>query len=150
MSEITIKSFVETNGNVPFQEWLDSLDRHTQARIAVGLTRLSRGNRSQVRGVGDGVAELKMDFGPGYRIYFGQGRRNAHHLARRRYQTTAERRHCQGQDALARIQAAEGVPSSMRLPYGSNAQFQGAYQSEDPVRPGIPASAVSRSCADLD
>jgi putative addiction module killer protein len=72
MSEITIKSFVETNGNVPFQEWLDSLDRHTQARIAVGLTRLSRGNRSQVRGVGDGVAELKMDFGPGYRIYFGQ------------------------------------------------------------------------------
>jgi len=36
------------------------------------LTRLARGNRSQVKGVGGGVAELKVDFGPGYRIYFGQ------------------------------------------------------------------------------
>jgi putative component of toxin-antitoxin plasmid stabilization module len=52
MSEIAIRSFVETNGRVPFQEWLDALDRHTQARIAVGLTRLSRGNRSHVSGIG--------------------------------------------------------------------------------------------------
>jgi putative addiction module killer protein len=70
MSEIAIRYFVETNGRVPFQEWFDSLDRSTQARIAVGLTRLSRGNRSQVKGAG--VAEIRLDFGPGYRIYFGQ------------------------------------------------------------------------------
>jgi len=72
MSEIAIRYFVETNGRVPFQEWFDSLDRTTQARITVGLTRLSRGNRSQVKGVGAGVAEIRLDFGPGYRIYFGQ------------------------------------------------------------------------------
>jgi putative addiction module killer protein len=72
MSEIAIRYFVETNGRVPFQEWFDSLDRSTQARIAVGLTRLSRGNRSQVKGVGAGVVEIRLDFGPGYRIYFGQ------------------------------------------------------------------------------
>jgi putative addiction module killer protein len=36
------------------------------------LTRLSRGNRSHMKGLGGGVAELKLDFGSGYRIYFGQ------------------------------------------------------------------------------
>ena len=36
------------------------------------MTRLARGNRPRVKGVGGGVAELKLDFGPGYRIYFGQ------------------------------------------------------------------------------
>lgn len=72
MSEIAVRSFVEENGRVPFQEWLNALDRHIQARITVALTRLARGNRSQVKGVGGGVAELKLDFGPGYRIYFAQ------------------------------------------------------------------------------
>jgi putative addiction module killer protein len=72
MIDIAIRSFVAADGRIPFQAWLDSLDRHTQARITVALTRLSRGNRSNVKGVGGGVAELKMDFGPGYRIYFGQ------------------------------------------------------------------------------
>lgn len=72
MIEIAIRSFVDSSGRVPFQVWLDSLDRQTQARITVALTRLARGNRSRVKGVGGGVAELKLDFGPGYRIYFGQ------------------------------------------------------------------------------
>jgi putative addiction module killer protein len=72
MIEIAIRSFVAADGRVPFQAWLDSLDRQTQARIAVTLTRLSRGNRSHVKGLGGGIAELKLDFGPGYRIYFGQ------------------------------------------------------------------------------
>lgn len=72
MDEISIRSFVDLNGRVPFQVWLDSLDRHAQAKIAIALTRLARGNRSNVKGVGGSVAELKVDFGPGYRIYFGQ------------------------------------------------------------------------------
>ena len=72
MNEIAIRSFVDLNGRVPFQAWLDALDRYTQARITVALTRLARGNRSNVKGLGDGVAELKVDFEPGYRVYFGQ------------------------------------------------------------------------------
>jgi putative addiction module killer protein len=72
MTEAVIRSFVEASGRVPFQVWFDALDRQTQARIAVGLTRLSRGNRSNVKGVGAGVFELKLDFGSGYRVYFGQ------------------------------------------------------------------------------
>lgn len=72
MSEIAIRSFVEAGGRVPFQVWLDALDRRAQAKIDIALYRLGKGNRAQVKGVGGGVAELKVDFGPGYRIYFGQ------------------------------------------------------------------------------
>ncbi len=72
MDEIEIRSFAERNGRVPFQLWLDALDKPVQAKIDIALYRLAQGNRSQVKGVGGGVAELKVDFGPGYRIYFGQ------------------------------------------------------------------------------
>ncbi|HXZ89232.1 MAG TPA: type II toxin-antitoxin system RelE/ParE family toxin [Candidatus Binataceae bacterium] len=72
MSEIAIRSFVEADGRVPFQVWLDALDRQAQAKIDLALYRLAQGNRAHVKGVGSGVAELKVDFGPGYRIYFGQ------------------------------------------------------------------------------
>jgi putative component of toxin-antitoxin plasmid stabilization module len=57
MGETEIRSFVERNGRVPFQAWIDALDRQAQAKIAVALTRLARGNRSQVKGVGAGVAD---------------------------------------------------------------------------------------------
>jgi putative addiction module killer protein len=72
MNEVAVRSFVDAGGGVPFQAWLDALDRQSQARITVALTRLAHGNRSNVKGVGGGVAELRLDFGPGYRIYFGQ------------------------------------------------------------------------------
>ena len=72
MAEIAIRSFVEASGRVPFQVWLDGLDRQAQAKIDIALYRLAQDNRSHVKGVGGGVAELKVDFGPGYRIYFGQ------------------------------------------------------------------------------
>lgn len=72
MAEIAIRSFVDRDGRAPFQAWLDALDKRTQAKIGVALYRLTQGNRSHVKGVGGGVAELKVDFGPGYRVYFGQ------------------------------------------------------------------------------
>jgi putative addiction module killer protein len=113
MIEVAIRSFVAADGRVPFQAWLDSLDRQTQARIAVALTRLSRGNRSHVKGLGGGVAELKLDFGPGYRIYFGQDG-DACHLARRRHQEAAKRRHRGRQGTVGGIQGSQDVASSMR------------------------------------
>jgi putative addiction module killer protein len=71
MDEIEIRSYVDRNGRVPFQDWLGLLDTQAQARITIALARLAQGNRSQVKGLGAGVAELRLDFGPGYRIYFG-------------------------------------------------------------------------------
>ena len=60
-------------GKSPFEEWLNSLrDRKGAAKIRVRIDRVQLGNLGQYRSVGEGVLELKIDFGPGYRVYFGQ------------------------------------------------------------------------------
>ena len=54
-----------------FDRWLSSLrDRRAIARIAARLDRLAMGNPGDVQPVGDGISELRIDYGPGYRVYF--------------------------------------------------------------------------------
>ena len=61
------------SGREPFTEWLNSFqDRRTQTRIRKRLARLKAGNFGDYRSVGGGVFELRLDFGAGYRIYFGE------------------------------------------------------------------------------
>lgn len=61
------------SGSCPFDEWLDNLrDAKARARIEVRLDRLEQGNFGDCEPVGEGVHELKMDFGPGYRAYFAE------------------------------------------------------------------------------
>ena len=55
-----------------FRSWFDSLNAGAAAKVATAVTRISLGNFSNVEGVGSGVFEYKLDFGPGYRIYFGK------------------------------------------------------------------------------
>ena len=69
---IEIRQYVDRLGRNPFERWFDKLDDDTQARVAVALDRLERGNSQAAKGVGTGVLELRLDFGPGYRIYFGK------------------------------------------------------------------------------
>lgn len=59
-------------GSSPFAKWFSALDAQAAAKAAVALYRLEQGNVSSVKSVGKGVSEYKIDFGPGYRIYFGQ------------------------------------------------------------------------------
>jgi putative addiction module killer protein len=57
----------------PFTEWMASLrDIKARAKIRVRLDRVSLGNFGDCHGVGEGVQELRIDYGPGYRVYFGQ------------------------------------------------------------------------------
>ncbi|MFI5363370.1 MAG: type II toxin-antitoxin system RelE/ParE family toxin [Elusimicrobiota bacterium] len=60
------------SGVEPFAEYVDSLkDRAGASRIQTRVTRARLGNLGAHRGVGEGVVELKIDFGPGYRVYIG-------------------------------------------------------------------------------
>jgi len=70
--EIEIREFLDVFGRSPFERWFDGLNAVKAARVAMALTRLGQGNFSTVEGVGAGVYELKVDFGPGYRVYFGK------------------------------------------------------------------------------
>ena len=56
-----------------YAEWFSSLrDRQAKARIDIRIRRLSLGNPGDVKAVGEGVSELRIDYGPGYRVYFVQ------------------------------------------------------------------------------
>ena len=54
-----------------FVKWLDGLsDVHVRARILVRVERLAAGNPGDVKPVGEGVSEMRIDYGPGYRVYY--------------------------------------------------------------------------------
>jgi putative addiction module killer protein len=59
-------------GRSPYAEWFDGLNAQAAAKVTVAVTRLGQGNFSNVKGVGSGVYEYTIDFGPGYRVYFGK------------------------------------------------------------------------------
>lgn len=67
-----LRVYVTTEGREPFSEWLASLrDIKARAKIRVRLDRVSLGNAGDCHAVGEGVWELRIDSGPGYRVYFG-------------------------------------------------------------------------------
>lgn len=54
-----------------FAEWIDGLgDIRARARVLVRIERLAAGNPGDIRPVGEGVSELRIDYGPGYRVYY--------------------------------------------------------------------------------
>jgi putative addiction module killer protein len=66
-----IEYYQTPDGAYPFREWFARLkDREAQMRIDARLVRLRSGNPGNVKAVGAGVSELRIDYGPGYRIYF--------------------------------------------------------------------------------
>src|SRR3989338_10616367 len=68
----TTARYVASDGKEPFTEWLLNLrDRMVRARILIKIDRLAQGNTSNADPVGEGVHELKINIGPGFRVYFG-------------------------------------------------------------------------------
>ena len=67
-----IREYQTEGGVSPFADWFVGLDAIAAAKVATAMTRLSLGNTSQVKGVGSGVFEVRINFGPGYRVYFGK------------------------------------------------------------------------------
>ncbi len=67
-----IREFLDAGGTSPFADWFDDLDAQAAAKVTVALTRIEQGNLSNVKTVGAGVLEYRIDWGPGYRLYFGR------------------------------------------------------------------------------
>jgi putative addiction module killer protein len=60
------------DGSCPFARWFDGLDPRAAAKVVTAIERMAQGNLGDVKPVGQGVLERRIDFGPGYRIYFGR------------------------------------------------------------------------------
>ena len=68
-----VVAFRARDGQVPFEDWLNDLkDKRAVARVLARLARVRQGNLGDCKPVGEGVSELRVDYGPGYRVYFGQ------------------------------------------------------------------------------
>ena len=67
-----LEEYLDRAGRSAFGDWFGRLDAQAAAKVTTAVTRLGQGNLSNVVPVGEGVSEYKIDFGPGYRIYFGR------------------------------------------------------------------------------
>jgi putative addiction module killer protein len=68
--KIEFTEYVDANGNSPFAKWFDALDAVAAAKVRVYIARVELGNYSNVEPIGVGLSEIKIDYGPGYRVYF--------------------------------------------------------------------------------
>ena len=69
--KLEVEAYRISSGKEPFTEWLDSIrDKATQRRIEKRMDRVEDGNMGDYRHLGTNLYELRLDFGPGYRIYF--------------------------------------------------------------------------------
>jgi putative addiction module killer protein len=69
---LELRYYLAADGLRPFEEWFSGLDAAAAAKVTVALTRLGQGNTSNTKGVGEGVLEYRINWGPGYRAYFGR------------------------------------------------------------------------------
>ena len=69
---IKIREYIDAYGRSPYAKWFDGLNARAAAKVATALVRMEQGNLSNAKGIGAGVSEYRVDFGPGYRVYFGK------------------------------------------------------------------------------
>src|SRR4051812_47927530 len=68
-----VTDYLTAEGHDPFKEWLANLvDRQARARVAVRVQRMAAGNFGDCKPIDDGVWELRIDHGPGYRVYYAR------------------------------------------------------------------------------
>jgi putative addiction module killer protein len=65
-----IREYVE-NGHSPYAEWFEDLEKVTAVRVSTYIRRIATGNFGAAKVLREGVFEVRMDFGPGYRVYYG-------------------------------------------------------------------------------
>lgn len=66
-----LAEYLDEKGRSPFESWFKRINAQAAAKVTTALVRLEGGNTSNTKSVHGGVYELKIDFGQGYRVYFG-------------------------------------------------------------------------------
>ena len=69
---LEIRYYVTSGGLQPFAAWFTDLEPVARAKVTRAIARMEQGNLSNAKPVGEGVLEYRIDFGPGYRVYFGR------------------------------------------------------------------------------
>jgi putative addiction module killer protein len=69
---VDIREYHDRGGHNPFREWYDRLNAEAARKVTTALYRVGLGNFSNAKSAGAGVYECKINFGPGYRVYFGK------------------------------------------------------------------------------
>ena len=69
---IEIREYLQADGRSPYARWFHGLNAQAAAKVTAALARMEHGNLSNTKSLGSGVIESKIDFGPGYRVYFGK------------------------------------------------------------------------------
>lgn len=67
-----VEEYVCEDGTGPFRGWFDGLDVQAAAKVATAIVRMELGNLSNVKWIGGGLGEYRIDWGPGYRLYLTQ------------------------------------------------------------------------------
>ncbi|MBV9769359.1 MAG: type II toxin-antitoxin system RelE/ParE family toxin [Bryobacterales bacterium] len=68
---VEVRAYATEDGKSPYRKWFGGLNAPAAVKVTTALERMEDGNFSNAKPVGSGVSEYKIDFGPGYRIYFG-------------------------------------------------------------------------------
>lgn len=66
---MVIEEYVREDGSCPFRFWFDGLDVQAASKVATAIIRMELGNLSNVKWIGGGLGEYRIDWGPGYRLY---------------------------------------------------------------------------------
>src|SRR3546814_8795096 len=69
---VIVEEYVLEDGSCPFRGWFDELDVQAAAKVATAIVRMELGNLSNVKWIGGGLGEYRIDWGPGYRLYLTQ------------------------------------------------------------------------------
>ncbi len=67
-----VKEYLDRADRSPFGEWFNEVDAKVAAKVAKARQKLAAGHTGNTKSVGEGVSEYKIDFGPGYRLYYGK------------------------------------------------------------------------------
>ncbi len=69
---MAVREYFDESGRSPYAKWFAGLNEQAAAKVAAVLEKIAKGNFSNIEPVGAGVLEYKLNWGPGYRVYFGR------------------------------------------------------------------------------